>query len=424
LADLVKKYFHNHYSSDVEALFGAQKSLAELAITEEEKQLLMRHLGIIFLGHLVGLPTLNSILSEFGINSHYLHNNLKKAHKKLSTSKLISIFESVFEAKVQEVLTDLCKKDSSIFSKKNVTLVLDDSIFKQWLGSAKQEDNDLDKCYGSFFSGQHKSVVSGFKVLCLGVCIDGVVYPLYFDFVRKEEKQSEIAEKLAAKWGKLVNKMKVSGAILPKLALSCDSGYSDLKLLKSCENNHLTYISVPKKSHLIEYKGDKISIEKWIAEVYLVEEKAYLADKTQKEPFSKRFRLYYNAFKQEVTFLAFRLNGSKKVSVIYTDDRCIFSKSLRHHWFDRTYIEQFFKTMKHVLKIQETRTDSLDTFSNKLLLFFFMAFHVQKIIKFIRSKIKEFNDKGFIYLQRLLKTTDILDLLQEIITVKSSKSTI
>ncbi|TAF31269.1 MAG: hypothetical protein EAZ67_13125 [Cytophagales bacterium] len=38
--------------------------------------------------------------------------------------------------------------------------------------------------------------------------------------------------------------------------------------------------------------------------------------------------------------LAFRLNGSNKVSVIYSTSQTIFAKTLRRHWFQRTYIDR------------------------------------------------------------------------------------
>ncbi|MDZ7898964.1 MAG: hypothetical protein U5N85_13200 [Arcicella sp.] len=139
----------------------------------------------------------------------------------------------------------------------------------------------------------------------------------------------------------------------------------------------------------------------------------------QKTRFTWRFRAKYLSKNQEVTFLAFRLNGSKKVSIIFSPDKNIFSKTLRRHWFQRTYIEQFFKLLKHVLLIQEARVTNKEDFEIKLLRFAFVAWHAQKLVKYIRRHIKEFEKKGFIALQRILcSEKEILDLLQELVVAK------
>ena len=59
----------------------------------------------------------------------------------------------------------------------------------------------------------------------------------------------------------------------------------------------------------------------------------------------------------------------------------------------RTYIEQFFKILKHVLEIQESRTRDKDGFSFKFLRFAFIGFHVQQLVRFLRKKIKDWGRK-------------------------------
>ena len=117
--------------------------------------------------------------------------------------------------------------------------------------------------------------------------------------------------------------------------------------------------------------------------------------------------------------LFFRLNGSKKVSVIYSISKHIFAKTLRRHWFQRTYIEQFFKMLKHVLQIQEARTKDKKGFEFKLYRFAYVAWHAQKLVRWIRKKMKHFGRKGFITIQRTLASDpDILYLLQKQIMIK------
>lgn len=133
----------------------------------------------------------------------------------------------------------------------------------------------------------------------------------------------------------------------------------------------------------------------------------------EKTPFHLRERVFYHSQKRFVTLLFFRLNGSGRVSVIYSPSERIFAKTLRRHWFSRTYIEQFFKTLKHVLRITEARTKNKHELEFKILRFAFMAVEAQKIVKFLRRKFSVFKGKGFIALQRILCfEQEIIDLLQ------------
>ena len=241
---------------------------------------------IFFICELVGLPTLNSILEKFDIKSNSQQINYKKICKSLTVSKLSKIFEYIFEHEVSKEMIELSQKDSSIWSKELVTVVLDDSIFRQWLeqGLVKQ---GLDEYYGKYFSGQFGTAVYGYKVVTLGVCINGILYPLYFDFAKKGEKSTSpnsiknpdraivVAQKLVKKWGSLVENIKKQGIKLPDIHMSCDSGYNDIVLAQICEDNHLIYISVPKKSHCIEIEGKKSKLSELVEKEFIPLEKQH-----------------------------------------------------------------------------------------------------------------------------------------------------
>lgn len=395
---------------------------------------------IFFIGELVGLPTLNSILEKFDIKSNTQQINYKKICKSLTVSKIRNIFEYIFEHEISKELIELSQKDSCCWSRELVTVVLDDSIFRQWLDQSLEKQG-LEGYYGKrnaarYFSGQFGTAVYGYKVVTLGVSINGVLYPIYFDFAKKGEKTRAnvpienphraivVAQKLVKKWGILIEKLRKGGTKLPEFHLSCDSGYNDINLAQICEDNHLIYISVPKKSHCIELDGKKHKLSELAEKEFIILEKKHqqkeknLPD-TEKTVFSWRFRAKYLSKNQEVTFLAFRLNGSKMVSIIFSPDKNIFAKTLRRHWFQRTYIEQFFKLLKHTLLIQEARVTNKEDFEIKLLRFSFVAWHAQKLVKYVRKYFKEFAKKGFIAIQRLLcSNQEILDLLQSLVVVK------
>lgn len=411
-----------------------KNDLNEVAFTEKEGQQLKKLLNIFFLGQVVGLPTLHSILRQYDISSNKQQIDYKELCNKLTYNIIGKIFESVFEQQILDVLDKMSQKDSSCWSRELVTVLLDDSIFKQWHNS-QDWSKDFEDCYGKFFSGQFRASVYGFKVVTFALSIEGIVYPLYFDYVKKAkskedkvEKATQIAQKLVEKWGVFVKKAKNKGILIPKLHFSCDSGYSDVALSNTCATNELIYISVPKKSHLFDIQNKNGSVthtnlEDWIKNVFLIAEKKHEAQQThlpkkEKTAFIYRFRATYCAQNRQVTLLAFRLNGSKKVSIIYSTEKSIFAKTLRRHWFQRTYIEQFFKLLKHVLKIQEPRVKTKNEFHTKLLRFAFVAFHAQKLVKFIRRTFKHFDKFGFITIQRtLIKDEDFFYLLQSFLIV-------
>ena len=431
MSNLVKKYFKGDYCGNVSVFSSLSKELDSLNLNAQQLGQLEKLIQVFFLGQLVGLPTLQAMMTKFSISSNHRQVQYKKLCKDLSISKIRILFEAVFSHTIEEKLKKMTQKDSSCWSRELTTVILDDSIFRSWFQSQNFSE-DFDDFYGKFFSGQFGSAVYGFKVLTLGTCIDGIFYPQYFDFVKKKNPNKpkfktavEVAEKLVIRWGKWKEKLNKKGISLPRLHLSCDSGYSDPNLAETCESNGICYISVPKKSHNFEIDHTKIKLEIWIKQIFIPEEKEHLRKQEslpdeQKTSFQYRVRAIYCSKKQEVTLLFFRLKGSKKVTVIYTPDKYIFAKTLRRHWFQRTYIEQFFKTLKHVLKIQEARVNKKDDFEIKLLRFAFVAIHVQQIVRFLRKKTPIFKDKGFISIQRILNSDpDFLYLLQNLITVNN-----
>jgi hypothetical protein len=175
--------------------------------------------------------------------------------------------------------------------------------------------------------------------------------------------------------------------------VSCDSGYSAMSLSEACKKANLTYISVPKKSHNFTINKEKKKLSHFVT-IFEKLEKEYnekLLDKdshsdSKTEPFTWRVRAIYESQNKEVVLLFFRLNGSNKVSVVYSTNLNIISKTIRRHWFDRTYIEQFFKLLKHSMKIQNTRTNTKEKFRMKLYQFMFIGFYIQKFTRFIRKR--------------------------------------
>lgn len=370
-------------------------------------------------------------MSEYNLKSNNQRKQFNLLYKNLTINQLIKIFEKYFEYNISEKLKELSKKHKSCLSRELVTVVLDESVFKQWLNSFNLGENE-NSFFGCFFSGQTKSTVFGFKNSCIGLVIDGIYYPLYFEYIKKgkklkEEKYGETIKKAM----KLIDRFTTFRETLEQdeidfgvINLTVDSGFNDESFITYCDCRKLNYIGTPKKNNNFEIGGKKIKLTEWIEKVFLSLEKKYNEKQKhlpieKRKPFEYRFRGHYLSKKRKVTLLAFRLNGSKNVSIIYCSSKDIKAKTLRRHWFQRTYIEQFFKTIKHILKIQESRTDNKDKFTFKFLRFSFIAFHVQKLVRTMQKKIKIFKNKGFISIQRIIRSDeDFKDLLQNILLSK------
>jgi hypothetical protein len=412
--------------------------LSGLGMTEDDCNNLRRLLSIFFFGQIVGLPSLHAMMQRFGLKSNNEQVKYKKICKKLTNSNLHKLFEYIFMEEAEQVLARYNGKHHSKRSRELLTAVLDDSVFKQWVN---QQDAKVayEDCYGRFFSGQVGHVVYGLQVVVFGLVADGVFYPLFFECVKKEEpkqddkgkktkekgkKTIEVAKRLIRKWACFTKDMGGKGIDVPTINFSCDSGYSDVSFSEECALSGLTYISVPKLNHKIEYGDSETNLSDWINNVYTDlekkhEEKEIGLKEEDKTIFNHRFSAFYKCQNRYVTFLAFRLNGSKKVSIIYTTDKNIKAMTLRRHWFQRTYIEQFFKILKHYMKIQRSITTTKHDFDFKLLYQSFVALNIQLLVKYMKRKIPNPKNKGFGYIRQFMQSdSEVLDLLRGLLTVK------
>ena len=221
---------------------------------------------------------------------------------------------------------------------------------------------------------------------------------------QKQAKKAIICNKIKAagelirKYGVFQEKLAKEAYKIPRLNFSCDNGYSTVYLAQISAENHLNYISVPKKNQYVTVDNSRKTIETLIQEDFLPQEAAYNElhkNKKNITAFTLRKVVCYDCQQQQVTLLIFRLNGSNKVTAIYSTDINIKAKTLRRHWFARTYIEQFFKLLKHYLKIHQSITLTKHCFEAKLFIFAFVALHCQRLIQVLRTELPEFRQRKF-----------------------------
>lgn len=342
---------------------------------------------LLLLGELYGLNTLHKIMSSYGVNS----NNYQKMWQKISCRNLVGMMNEWLWLLFGEEFEKRLFQSGSTHSRQKLTLVIDGSIFKQWL-----DGEEFGQYFSKYYSGQYKSTVYGFNVILCGMSIGEVFYPLHFQVRRKTEKDTQVAHRILGKVHKKLEAMAQNKQVkLPQLYLSVDSGFRSIELLELCDKCALIYIGVPKTNHVV-YLGDKSLKVKDLKTKFEQKEAAYYqANPTSEEHFTWRVGVYYQSVKQQVTMLLFRLNGSKKVSVIFSPDLDIKAKTMRKHWFERTKIELLFRTIKNDLKIQQSTIRDRLGFMKKFAFALVKALYVQRFTQIVKKTDKSLKRLGF-----------------------------
>jgi hypothetical protein len=352
---------------------------------DKKQQLQLRRvLEVMLIGEFFGLHTLNSILTSFGIKS----TNLYKIWKDFNFHQIKRLTIDLSIDYFKEAMEKLGNQSDSTWSRSEVTIIIDDSIFKMWLKNMPQGDS-----YAKFFSGQIKRTVYGFRVTLIGINIGKDFHPLYFQIVPKKGDTKKVALNLLKKVrGIFLELSEKQGFSYPNLYLSVDSGFTYDKLIAYCERHDIGFIGVPKKTNVFKFKDINMNLKTFIEEQFLPKEQAYKEDMQRKgateKPFVLRMKAHYKAQDREVILLFFRLNGSNKVTVIFCSDLEVMKKTLRRRFFQRTKIELFFRFLKETLKIQKSKSERYGDFVKKLSLCILKAVFCLRLQKFFRKKRK------------------------------------
>lgn len=389
--------------------------LESLNLSSKERAKLKKVLEILLLGELLGLHTMSSILSTFHIKS----NNLQKLWQGFNYEKIQILANQMSINNFTKKIVEVSQKSESTWSRSEVTIVIDDSIFKQWL-----KNMPIGKQFAKFFSGQTHSTVYGFRITLLGVSIGDEFYPLYFYLSSKKEKTKEIALKLLKKVRRLLKDIADNESVsYPNLFLSVDSGFTDKDLIKYCERTGIGFIGVPRKNCIFQIGRYRLNLKRYIEKIYLKKEenhkKAYAKKGEKPPPFLLRKRAKFNWLGKEVILVFFRLNGSKRVTVICTTDLEVKAKTLRRRFFQRTKIEIFFRILKDTLKIQTSKSVDVASFLKKLSLFIIKAMMCQDFLKFCQKGFKTFHKWAYTKLRHHLIYERIgLDDLEKLVKTR------
>lgn len=398
----LNKAMSHFMREEVEKAIGCVNQLEAIKIPKEEQGKVQKVVMLLLAGTLYDMKTLTETLSLLGIKS----SNYSKIWQKLSHKQVYDLFVMGSRQLFRQEFTKLLAQSESSHSRAEITIVGDDSVFKQWL---KNVEND--PFYGKFFSGQFQKSVYGYCVSLVGVVLHDTFYPLSFSLVPKsqaktaenkgekpERKKSLIHLEKGIKEVQqyLIQLSKDSKKELPTLYLSIDSGFNDKDLLDFCEKLEIIGICVAKGNEILSYKDKKMNFKELVDSVFLEAEKAFYKDKAnENKPFPLRLRVYYQKLKKWVTILIFRFNGSKKLTVIFSYDKNIFAKTLRRHFFQRTQIEQFFRMVKHTLGISQSKSVDYKSFIKKVAIFFLKAIFAFAFRDYCRKHFRRFKTFSF-----------------------------
>jgi len=224
---LLKKAFRLFTKDRLEESLSIIDTISQANLSPKDRAKLKKVLEIFLLGELLGLHTMSSILSILHIKS----NNLQKLWNGFDYQQIGLLCNTMMITDFKKRLVQLSKKSESTWSRANVCIVIDDSIFKQWL-----KNMPIGDLFARYFSGQTHSTVYGFRVTLLGVSIGDEFYPLYFHLSGKKENTKEVAFDLLKKVRRLLKNITDTEQIsYPNLCLSVDSGFTYERLIKYCE---------------------------------------------------------------------------------------------------------------------------------------------------------------------------------------------
>lgn len=410
----MKKAFKLFLKNRLEEGLEIIDKLSSLNLSPKDKAKLKKVLEILLLGELLGLHTMSSILSTFHITS----NNLQKIWQGFDYEKIALLANQISITNFTKKIVELSKQSESSWSRAEVTIVIDDSIFKQWL-----KNMPIGGEFAKFFSGQTHSTVYGFRITLLGVSIGDEFYPLYFYLSSKKEKTKEVALKLLKKSRRLLKDIADNeGISYPNLFLSVDSGFTDKDLITYCERTGIAFIGVPRKNCKFIIGRYNLNLKNQIEKLYLKKEAVH--NKTYEKkglptPFLLRKKANFKWLGKEVILLFFRLKDSKRVTVIFTTNLEVKAKTLRRRFFQRTKIEIFFRILKDTLKIQTSKSVDVASFLKKLSLFIIKAMLCQDFMKFCQKNFKTFHKWAFTKLRHHLIYQQIgLEDLEKLVKTK------
>ena len=107
LKKIVKDYFEVKYREELSVFSAIKDEFDEDKLSSEEHRQVQKFLWIFFLGQILDLPTLNSMLEEYEISSNTVSKHSAEIQSKISTKNILRLYERIFEHQLSEHLLTL-----------------------------------------------------------------------------------------------------------------------------------------------------------------------------------------------------------------------------------------------------------------------------------------------------------------------------
>ena len=150
--------------------------MGTLKFDAKNKAKVHRVLDVPVLGEIFGLHTLSGILSV----PHIKGNNLHKTWKGANYGQVQLLVDHFAVDGFEKAVIELAQKGPSAWAGAQATIVVDDSIFKQWLKNMPRGE-----AFAKFFSGQYRKTVYGLRITLIGAGIGDRFCPPVFAWPQK-----------------------------------------------------------------------------------------------------------------------------------------------------------------------------------------------------------------------------------------------
>jgi hypothetical protein len=283
----------------------------------------------------------------------------------------------------QDILVPLWRHTSSMSestrSRWQWSWVLDDSVFRKY--GAKLE------LVGTWWSGQHKRVVDGIDgVLLLLVIGDGkLVVPVDFAVRRPNPKGPGRRCRTKLGWAQVMLDESLAalcrrGLDLPAPLVVADSWFSDSKLMAHVADTHQGTLLVQGKAHYTYYLADGRKIK---GTDLIDPDQDWAFRHSLNAPDCRYARLRAKSPTYgEVTLIIVDKPGEKRFYLLCFATQLQATRLLRL-WARRHWIEQVFRTLKHLLATEACQVHSEDAYYGHLVLRLmacFVLFYTSRVI--------------------------------------------
>lgn len=290
---------------------------------------------LVVMSVLWGAYTPNQIVEQLGIDKKAFYEAIKGHVASFWKSLLNGVGYEIAEEELKGVL----EQSASSISRANITVVLDDSLFRRLAKT-------MALCY-KWWGGAMKKVAKGHDAVLLILVVKGDVIPVELELASKQGREvTDRIQKACAMLERLANRLLAMGLDLSTIEVVADSFYTNEDIAEETTSLGFTFIGEGKKNWIFTlgkttYKLGELK-EKELTQSYNNE--YFLRLKASHESFSKIILLIWN-------------DGNRPKGLI-VKGRSLRGMEIIRAAKNRNAIEQFFRFLKTTLKTSQIKLRS------------------------------------------------------------------